>query len=110
MKQIMANESTYKYQNVPTFEYNPHPDIYAGTLFPPQPLKDLENDLLIKLKGQTITVKEIYFQHNIGTKFIKSNYKQVLLKLEEEKKITANPSSDQRRRLTLGDDTQITFP
>lgn len=64
--------------------------------------------LLDKFAGQTLTMEEVYNQHHIGKRYIKKNYKEILLKLEAEGKITANPVK--RRKNTFGDDVEVTFP
>ena len=108
MKDIMAKESSSSEQGVPSFEYNPA-TIYQPLLFDlSRPLDDLENMLLDEFAGQTITMKEIYNRHHIGKRYIKKNYKEVLLKLEAEKKITADPAK--RRKNTFGDKVIISFP
>jgi three-Cys-motif partner protein len=108
MKEIMAKESSSTEQGVPSFEYNPATP-YQPLLFEfSRPLDDLENMLLDEFAGQTIPMIEVYNQHHVGKRYIKANYKQVLLKLEAEGKITANPSK--RRKNTLGDNVDIIFP
>jgi three-Cys-motif partner protein len=111
MKNIMAEFSTYKYQNVATFEYNPH--MYTHKLFPPTPLDDLTRELINKFRGKTLSVAEIIQQHNVDTPYIDSNYKEVLLKLEQEKKINAKPSAQNRKvmngKLTIGDNVLVSF-
>ena len=58
--------------------------------------------------GQTITMIDIYEQHHVGKRYIKKNYKDALLQLEAEGKITAVPAK--RRKNTFGDDVKVTFP
>ncbi|MCP2729106.1 three-Cys-motif partner protein TcmP [Limnofasciculus baicalensis] len=108
MKEIMAKESSSKEQGVPCFEYDPA-TICQPLLFEySRPLDDLADMLLDKFAGQTLTMVEVYNQHHIGKRYIKKNYKEILLKLEAEGKITANPVK--RRKKTFGDDVEVTFP
>lgn len=111
MKGIMAEFSSHKYQNVATFEYNPHPVDYG--FFQPTPLDDLKKDLLIKYSGMKLTVEEIFQTHNVGTPYIESNYKEALLNLEENNMITADPPSNQRKKRndkpTMSNTVLITF-
>lgn len=73
MKNIMAHESTSNTQNVPSFEYNP------ADLLPKQmllfmlsrPLDELRDNLLQTFKGQSITMQNIYEQHNADKPYIK---------------------------------------
>jgi hypothetical protein len=111
MKGIMAEFSSHKYQNVATFEYNPHAIDYG--FFQPTPLDDLKKNLLQTYCTQTLTVEEIFQNHNIGTPYIESNYKEALLFLEEKHLIYANPSSDKRQKRngkpTMSNNVIITF-
>lgn len=111
MKRIMAEFSSHKYQNVATFEFNPHLVDYG--LFQPTPLDDLKHELLSKYRGQSLTVDEIFQSHNIGTPYIESNYKEALLSLEENNLIYANPPRDKRQKRngkpTLSSNVIITF-
>jgi hypothetical protein len=110
MKEIMAKECSGAEQGVPSFEYNPVDARSAGQqplLFQlSRPLDDLADMLLENFAGQTLTTQEIYVQHSIDRRYIKKNYKEVLRKLEEEKKIAATP----HRKGTFGDNVRVSFP
>ena len=108
MKEIMAKESSDAEQGVAKFEYNP---VDAGMtqqlLFKlSRPLDDLGDMLLQDFAGRTLTMREIYEQHNVDRPFIKKNYKDVLKQLEEHQKIT----SSQHRKSTFADNVRVTFP
>ena len=108
MKEIMAKESSDAEQGVAKFEYNP---VDAGMtqqlLFRlSRPLDDLGNMLLQDFAGRTLTMREIYKQHNVDRPFIKKNYKDVLKQLEEHQKITSSP----HRKNTFADNVRVTFP
>lgn len=108
MKDIMANESSNRNQGVATFEYNPA-DKRSPLLFElTRPIDDLAEMLLAQFAGQTLTMQEIFERHNIGTPFVSKNYKSVLLKLEQEGRIQANPSK--RPKGTFADRVVVTFP
>ncbi|MCD4744485.1 MAG: hypothetical protein K8R67_18630 [Desulfobacteraceae bacterium] len=62
--------------------------------------------LLKEFAGQTLTMRGIYEQHNADTPYIKKNYKNVLLELEEEGKIAAS----NHRKGTFGDSVMAIFP
>ena len=113
MKQIMAKESTAHEQGVPSFQYNP------ADLLPKQsllfqlsrPLYDLRGLLLDAYVGKTMTVQDIYEQHNVDTPYIKKNYKSVLLIMEEDGEIqVADPMNKNRRKGTMADRLEISFP
>jgi three-Cys-motif partner protein len=113
MKDIMARESTYSDQGVPTFEYNPADFLPKQTLLfkLSRPLDDLQEMLLRSFAGQTISMLEIYKQHNVDTPFIKSNYKEALKALEENGKIIARkPDGKSRRKGTFADNVLAIFP
>ncbi|MBW4644946.1 MAG: three-Cys-motif partner protein TcmP [Goleter apudmare HA4340-LM2] len=108
MKEIMAKESSGTEQGVPSFEYNSATMIQPLLFELSRPLDELENMLMDEFAGQNMKMIEVYEQHHIGKRYIKKNYKDVLLKLEAQGKITAYPSS--RRKNTFGDDVRINFP
>jgi len=110
MKEIMAKESSSEEQDVASFEYNPA-DIRQlprqALLFRLScPLDDLAGMLLKDFAGQTLTMRQIYEQHNVDRPYVSRNYKQVLTKLEEDEKISAS----KHRKNTFGDNVKVTFP
>lgn len=109
MKDIMAPFSTGTIDGVPDYEYNPaalrqHPLELAD------PIADLGVLLLRLFSGQTKTVKQIYEDHQAQGGYLKKNYRTALLRLESEGRIQANPNKGTRRKNTMGDNVQITFP
>lgn len=114
MKEIMAKESSKADQGVPSFEYSPA-DIKQPLLFElTRPLDDLADLLLAKYTGQRLTVRQLYEEHNIGTPYIRKNYKDILKQLESNGKVSADPPASKRLKrrgqVTLGDKVVITFP
>ena len=71
-----------------------------------RPIDDLKKILLGEFAGRTLTMREIYEQHNVDTPYVSKNYKTVLWELEEEGKITAS----KHRKGTFGDSVMVTFP
>jgi three-Cys-motif partner protein len=110
MKEIMAKECSGSEQGVPSFEYNPVDARDAGQqqlLFQlSRPLDNLADMLLLDFAGQTLTMKSIFERHNVDRPYIKKNYKEALMKLEEAKKIAAT----KHRQGTFGDTVKVTFP
>ena len=96
MKEIMAVESTFSVQGVPSFEHNPRDskDNVQLSLF--DPLDELAELLLREFAGRTLTRQQVYDQHSVGTNYIDKNYRDVLIKLEAEGKIQTNPPADVR--------------
>jgi len=111
MKEIMAKKSSIFAQGVPSFEYNPVP--IQLSLFDLNLLDNLEIMLLDELAGRTMTVLEVYERHHVGKRYIKKNYKEALLKLEAQGKITAEPPASQRPKrqgkITFADNVRVTF-
>jgi hypothetical protein len=110
MKKIMAKYSSELNQGVPTFEYCPaspkQPFLFSFN----RPLDDLSEMLLDEFKGQSITMKEIFRQHNVGKPFIEKNYKDVLYRMERKRLIRAKPPWTDRPKNTFGNDVLVIFP
>jgi three-Cys-motif partner protein len=110
MKEVMARESSQEQQGVPTFEYNPSV-LNQGILFElSRPLDELEAMLLKKFAGRSLPMEQVYSLHHVGTRFIKKNYKTILMKMESAGIVKANPPAQKRRRDTMADSVVITFP
>jgi len=74
-----------------------------------RPLDDLEGMLLAEFGGQALSVRDIYEQHSVGKRYISKNYKDILMRLEAQGRIIANPPADERRKNTLADHVMIAF-
>ncbi len=114
MKDVMAGMSSKHEQGVPSFEYCAA-DARFPTLFElNRPLDALAGLLLDRFPARTLTMNEVYEQHNVGTPFIKQNYKDALRALEEAGQIAATPPSSERRKrksiVTFADNVTVTFP
>jgi len=110
IKDIMAKESSYQNQGVPSFEYNPATYRQLSLFESSSPLDELEQMLLDEFAGQTMSMEEIYIQHNVGRNYIKQNYQTALKNLESQGKITTEPPVNERRKNTFGDSVKVTFP
>ena len=114
MKMIMAKESTDLEQGVASFEYNPASRRQPLLFQYSRPLDDLAEMLLTDFAGRTMTMKQIFDQHNVGTPYISRNYKDILTKLETEGKIHTNPPANKRPKrkgkVTFADKVKVTFP
>jgi three-Cys-motif partner protein len=108
MKDIMAPYSSTMIQGVPSFKYDEKP--VQLSLFDSQPLDKLENMLLDEFAGQTMTMLQVYERHDVGKRYLETNYKEALKKLESQGKITVEPPSSKRKPNTMGDKVTITFP
>lgn len=110
MKEIMAKQSSEEHQGVASFGYCPasaiHPLLFELT----RPLDDLEEMLLEEFRGKSLTTERIYELHNIGRPYIMKNYKAILLRMEEQRLVRAEPPFDERRKGTFADHVVVTFP
>ncbi len=98
MKEIMAGESSQNEQGVASFEYSPA-DARQPLLFAlSRPLDELEQMLLAKFAGRSVTLEQVYEEHNVDTPYIEKNYKDVLRNLEAAGKIIADKPATERRK------------
>jgi three-Cys-motif partner protein len=123
MKKVMANESSSENEGVASFEYDPataDQPLLFGLL---RPLEDLEGLLLDEFAGRTLSMIEIFNEHNLLSTdsrhnymlpYNDTNYKDILTEMELAGKIIGNPSCAQRRKvkgkITCADPTRFTFP
>lgn len=113
MKDIMARESTSEEQGVPSFEYSPADFLPRQSLLflLSRPLENLQKMLLQEFAGQTLPMHRIYRRHSVDTPFIKTNYKEALLALEQKGHISAiKPDGQNRRPGTFADHVIAVFP
>lgn len=115
MKEIMAKESSDTDQGVPSFEYNTATEKQLLLFGYTRPLDDLAEMLLATFAGRTLTRRQIYDQHNVGTRYIPNNYKEILIKLEDEEIIQTDPPANKRPKrkgeVTFSETTvKVTFP
>jgi three-Cys-motif partner protein len=114
MKGIMAKESSEQDQGVASFAYFAASQRHQILFEFLRPLSDLEEVLLMHFAGQKLTMYQVYERHNVGRRFIKSNYKKALTRLEANDKIKAEPPAAKRPKklgeVTFADDVIVTFP
>lgn len=96
MKGIMARESSEQNQGVPSFEFSPASERFPLLFELFRPLDDLEEMLIEEFSGMSLTMNDIYQQHNVGRRFIEPNYKKVLLGMEAAGKIEVVPPMEKR--------------
>src|SRR5262249_17421462 len=74
MKGIMAKESSTFEQGVPSLTYSPA-DRSMPLLFSlSRPLDALKDMLVKEFSGRTLSMLDIYSEHNVDTPYIKKNY------------------------------------
>lgn len=120
MKDIMWKSSSSHEDNVASFSYIPvkhlskqvYEQLDLLTSYS-TPLDELGAELKRKFKGRTLTVKRLIESHHIGTRFVQSNYKECLRRLEEDGEIIADPPAEDRKMQngvrTFGDKVKVTF-
>jgi hypothetical protein len=113
MKEIMAKESSSTPLGVPSFEYNPA-EKDQMILFGYGSPAELEGSLLQRFSGRIMTMIQVFDEHNVGTPYIKKNYKDVLTKMEKDGTIVLDPPLTKRPKrkgeITCGDQVRVTFP
>jgi three-Cys-motif partner protein len=109
-KEISAKESTRFDDDVPSLDYNPGANPDQTLLF--SPLEQLEQDLVTTFAGKTgLTAEQIYHEHHNGRPYILKNYRQALLRLEENGAIRVDPPRASRRQpSTIPGSALISFP
>jgi three-Cys-motif partner protein len=110
MKDILDAESSKHEQGVPSFQYSPADERQPMLFELSRPLEDLEEMLLEKFAGRHVTMEQVYQEHNVGTRYVKRNYKEVLRTLEQKGLIEAEPPASKRKANTFADRVLVTFP
>jgi hypothetical protein len=110
MKGIMAKESSVLDQGVPSLTYSLADESTPLLFSLSRPLDALEGMLLEEFSGERLPMLDVYTRHNVDTPYIKKNYKDALMRLEAAGKITAQPSASDRKKGTLADHIEVTFP
>jgi len=115
MKDIMAKHSSKFDDGVASFSYIPVRDEQLTFLFEySRPLDELGDMLLKKYSRKTMTVRDIFEDHNVGTSFTLKNYQEALRRLELAGSIKADPPASNRKirhgKVTMPDYVKITFP
>jgi three-Cys-motif partner protein len=114
MKGIMARESSEQHQGVASFEYAPASEKFPILHGLSQPLDELQQVLLNDFAGETLTMRQVYERHCVGTPFIDTNYKRALINLEAQEKVRVEPPANERPKrkgeVTFADHVRVTFP
>jgi three-Cys-motif partner protein len=114
MKRIYTKASSDKSDGVGSLDYDPR-DSEPRTLSLFSPLDEVRQRVAQIFAGRTLTFDELILAE-AHTKFTDTAYRNALLDLEEESRVTMNPPAQQRRlrpggkRRSLRGATSITFP
>lgn len=116
MKDVMASVSQDSQDGVAEFEYNPATSRQLSLLYDfgrTDSIQALKNALVETFQGRTLAVGRLYEIHSARTRYRLPNYREALLQLESESKVTVDVPPERRRRiqgkLTLGENRRVTF-
>jgi hypothetical protein len=118
MKRIYKMASSDIRDDVGSLDFDPR-DAEPGTPWLFSPLDEVRQRLLQVFAGQTLTFDELILAEGPHTTFTATAYRNALLQLEEENRVTMNPPAQQRRlrtggaggeRRSLPGATSINFP
>lgn len=111
VKSVMAKRSERDDEGFASFSYDsrPKPEATQGLLFkPPSKLVELQEDLMTRFAGRTLTFEEIVQGHHVGTTFVTANYRDALIQLEDSGAISTEPRN--RKPGTFAPHVRVTFP
>lgn len=112
MKEIMCKYSEKDEDGVPSFTFDPKPQVQLEFTFN-RPLRELKESLIQDFSGQHIKFEKLHAVHHVKTRFVWNNYRKALLELEEEGIVKVDKPQEKRVRkgeVTLSKDRIITFP
>lgn len=117
MKDIMARHSHKRPDGVATFEFKKQtiqPSLFDQEAGYTEPPEELAEAILRVFAGRTMTLAEVWRAHAHGTNFVERNYREALLHLEAQGKISVDPPSAVRGtrsgQQVWGSNTRARFP
>jgi three-Cys-motif partner protein len=113
IKEIMAGSSTMHHGGVPVMGFTEGP--VQHDLFTPDPIPELQEELLRIFTGRTITVGGVFEEHHVTSeRYILRNYQEALRRLEASSRVRASPEAGERPSrngvVTMSELVKITFP
>lgn len=112
MKDIMRKHCTASEHGQVNFEYSPASAKQPGIFGYMAGIETLGPLLLRDFAGKTANLDEIYERHSVGKPFVRQEYHQILLGLEDEGAVymtDPTPGKQKRRKGTLAPRIKITF-
>jgi three-Cys-motif partner protein len=95
IKDIMAASSTMHHGGVPVMGFTEGPMQHG--LFTPDPIPELQEELLRNFAGRTVTVGEVFEEHHVTSeRYILRNYQEALRRLEASSCVRASPKAGER--------------
>jgi three-Cys-motif partner protein len=114
MKDITGKESSSHDEGVPSFGYAPPVSAEVTPLLFEfaRPLEQLGTILMDEYAEQTVSFEDLFEEHNVGRRYLRKNYKEVLKQMEAEGSIKTERASGKpkRKKNTFPDDLIVTFP
>lgn len=113
MKHIMAAESTWDVNGMPSYSHSPADAKRAPTLLLDDPIAGLANDLFVQYEGSQLTVGDLISREEPGSRFLDRNFREAILTLELDSRVTAVPRAADRPRRhgrpTCGPSVKLSF-
>ena len=113
MKDIMSKTSSAHESGVPILGYSQ--SLAHPSLFPVDPIDDLQVDLLGAFAGRTLTVGELFLEHHpTSNRFTLPSYQEALRRLESSRQISiAPPAANRPKRngtVSMSELATVSFP
>jgi three-Cys-motif partner protein len=97
MKDIMAKESSTEDEGVPSFAYSPADASMPLLFLLAQPREKLKADLQKSFAGEELNLQTLYERHSVDTPYIKKNYREALIQLEDDEAIAVRSTKGKRK-------------
>lgn len=110
MRDIMAKRGQVDEDGVPRFEHIPASSGAQLPLGQERPFLGLTEALVQGFAGQRLSVKDIYEKHSVGRLFVRANYSDVIVRLEQEGRVECEPDINTRKKGTCADQVMVSFP
>jgi three-Cys-motif partner protein len=113
MKSIMAKEATSAAPGIGSFEYDPTKSSQPCLFNFSQSSEDLIASISYSFAGRTVSFRQLYEEHSVGTPFIEKDYRVALARMEEAGRVVIKTISEpqkKRRKGTFGDGVALYFP
>jgi three-Cys-motif partner protein len=113
MKDIMGSSSSAHHSGVPLMGFSEAPTQHL--LFEPDPIPDLQAELLVAFAGRSVTVAQVFSEHHpTNERFLLRNYQEALRRLECSSAVSATPPSQDRPKrngiVSMAENVTIIFP
>ncbi len=110
MKDIMARESSSSEQGVASFCYSPADRRFPVLFEYGRPLDDLQGLLLVRYRGCSMSVEDLFHAHNVGTPYVMKNYQDAVKAMDMARLVETDRTDRHRRQNQCPPSTLVTFP